>query len=115
MTINESAVPHRQIQALRIHEGELPIFLVTLGTFPNPTSVEALESLTIKMYETHRGKLDSSEVFVADANQEIEGGPSDIEKPNSRTKQGEHFCRNRKRPQNHETSRGAINHLSAAP
>ena len=56
LAMSESVVFHRAIQALRVPEGQLPILLATLETFPNPTSVDSLKSLTIKMYETHRGK-----------------------------------------------------------
>ena len=39
---------HRAIQALRIPDGQLPILLDTLETFPNPTSVDSLKAIAIK-------------------------------------------------------------------
>ena len=79
LTLSESIVSHRAIQALLVPDGQLPILLATLETFPNPTSVGALKSLTIKMYETHRGELDSSEVFAADLNAGNDNDSSDEE------------------------------------
>ena len=83
LPLSESVVFHLAIQALRIHEGKLPILLATLGTFPNPTSVEALKSLTIKMYETHRGELDSSEVYAPNVSQAAVENDSDVEGKNN--------------------------------
>ena len=48
LNINESVVPHLQIQAIRIRECQLPILLSTLGDFPIPTSAGALKSPTEK-------------------------------------------------------------------
>ena len=64
MNLSESIIFHRAIQALRLPEGQLPILLATLETFPNPTSVTSLRELSIKMYETHKSKIDPSEVFT---------------------------------------------------
>ena len=65
MNLSGSIIFHRAIQAIRVPEGQLPILLATLETFPNPTSVTSLRELSIKMYETHKSKPDSSEVFMA--------------------------------------------------
>ena len=48
LAMSESVVFHRSIHALRVPEGQLPILLATLETFPNPTSVDSLKSLAIK-------------------------------------------------------------------
>ena len=53
--MSESVISHLSIQALRAPEGQFPILLAALETFPNPTSVDSLKSPTIKTYETHRG------------------------------------------------------------
>ena len=66
LNIIESAVFRRETQALRIPDGQLPILLATLATFPNPDSIDSLKSLTVKMYEAHRGEIDSSGMFVTE-------------------------------------------------
>ena len=48
------------------------------------------------MYATRRGALDSSAVFVTDANTEIEGETSDIEESKFTNETGKRFCLNRK-------------------
>ena len=92
LAVNESIVFHRAIQALRIPDGQLPILLATLETFSNPTSVESLKALTVKMYETHRGKLDSSEVFATDTNPGNEGEASEDEEIEFTDETGKCFC-----------------------
>ena len=59
----EEAVSHRPLQALRLPDGQLPIVLATLETFPVPHSVQALRPLAMKMFETRKTTVDSSEVY----------------------------------------------------
>ena len=63
VNLHESIVFHRSIQDLRLPEVQLPIILATLETFQNPTASNTLRELSIKMYETRKGEIDSSEVF----------------------------------------------------
>ena len=79
MNISESIIPHRAIQPQRLREGKPPILLASLDTFNNPTSAKALRELSIKMYETHRGKTNASEVPHENHNPE-DGGESETDK-----------------------------------
>ena len=76
MVMKEEVVFHRSLQALRLPEGQLPIVLATLETFPAPHSVHALKALAIKMFETHKNAVDSSEVYQTqvDSRAEVEDG-----------------------------------------
>ena len=51
----------RAIQAIRLHEGQLPIGLPALETGPDRRSVDALMGITIRMYETRRPKTDTTD------------------------------------------------------
>ena len=63
LAMGESVVFRRSIQDLRAPEGQLPILLAARGTFPNPTSIDSLQALTIKSMRPIWGKTDSPEVF----------------------------------------------------
>ena len=112
LAVGESIVFHRAIQALGIPDGQLHILLAALETSPNPTSVESMKALAIKMYEAHRGKHDSSEVFAANVNHEGEEEGSVGGNANSPMKPGKCFCRNRKRCQNPETNQVTLSHAN---
>ena len=60
VTMNDSAVFRRAIQALRIPEGKRPILIATMGSFGNPTSVENMRLLSAKMYDARWAEIDSS-------------------------------------------------------
>ena len=77
MGMKEEVVFHRALQALRLPEGQLPIVLATLETFPSPHSVQALKALTIKMFETHKNTVDSSEVYQTQVNSRAEAEDGD--------------------------------------
>ena len=79
LSLNESVVFHRAIQAIDIHEGTRPILLATLETAPNPTSADALKLHTIKTYETNRGELDSPEVCTTNVTQDADWDISEYE------------------------------------
>ena len=125
LAMSESVVFHRSIQALRIPEGHLPILLATLETFPNPTSVDSLKSLTIKMYETHRGKTDSSEVSNAITCEGDDGNESETEGAEMQfaDESGEIFLlrpkkatKSRNKPGNAETSKqGSVTNFQGTP
>ena len=125
LAMSESAVFHRAIQALRVPEGQLPILLATLETFPNPTSIDALKSLTIKMYETHRGKTDSSEVYTVTNREGEVGVESDTEGAEMQfaDDSGEIFllrpkkaAKSRNKPGNAETSKqGSVSNFQGTP
>ena len=65
MAMTDQVVFNRAIQALRVPEGQLPIILSALETRPDRFSIDSLKDITIRMYETHRPKIDSTEVFAA--------------------------------------------------
>ena len=62
--IIESAISHRAIQHWSLREWEIPILLATLETLGNPTSAQSLRDLSVKMYETRRGKEGKSELLL---------------------------------------------------
>ena len=64
MPMNQTVVPNRAIQALRLPYGQLPIVLSALETRPDRFSVDSLREITIRMYEAHKPGGDSSEVFA---------------------------------------------------
>ena len=61
--VKEEAVFHRALQAIRLPDGQLRIAMATLETSQLPHSVQSLQTLTIKMFETHKTTVDSSEVY----------------------------------------------------
>ena len=65
MAMTDQVVFNRAIQALRVPDGQLPIILSALETRPDRFSVDSLKDITIRMYETHRPKIDTTEVYVA--------------------------------------------------
>ena len=94
--------------------GELPILMATLGTSPNPTSVVALKSRTVKTYAALRGEIGSSEVYTANVIQEAGGNVSDDEE--GATVSGrirEIFALKPKRRRNHVTSPGTRKYQNA--
>ena len=70
MAMTDQVIFNRAIQALRVPEGQLPIILSALETRPDRFSIDSLKDITIRMYETHRPKIDSTEVFVTDHGQD---------------------------------------------
>ena len=79
MPMTQQVIFNRAIQALRLPDGQLPIILSALETRPDRFSVDSLREITIRMYETHRPKIDTAEVFVADSNPAlIENHPENV-------------------------------------
>ena len=64
MPMTQQVIFNRAIQALRLPDGQLPIVLSALEARPDRFSVESLREMTIRMYETHRPKTDTTEVFM---------------------------------------------------
>ena len=77
MPMTRQVIFNRAIQALRLPEGQLPIVLSALESRPDRFSVDSLREMTIRIYETHRPKIDTAGVFAATTNQTPGGHEND--------------------------------------
>ena len=105
--MSESAAFHRAIQALRVPDGQLPILMATLETFPNPTSVESLKALTIKCTKLIEENRILPRFLRQSRRAEMtKSNPTRKEpKCNSPMNPGRYLCYARKRPRNHGINR----------
>ena len=72
INMDDDMVFHKAIKALRFQEGQLPIVLSSLHTTGESNSAQALENLTINMYETHRPNSDLTDVYHAQESTETD-------------------------------------------
>ena len=81
MPMTQQVIFNQEIQALRLPEVQLPIALSSLESKPGRFSVDTLLEMTTHMYETHRPKIDTDEVFAAETTHR--SGDCDRDEPNA--------------------------------
>ena len=98
------------MRSIRIPDVEMPILLGAFVTVANATSVEALETIAIKMYESHRGELGAPEVFPTDLNRDNEGCSSKIGESEFIDGSGQVFSLKHQMPRNNAINQAMVSH-----